>query len=97
MRINLLFLETGEKLIQHVENEYLKTPYTEEDGKSRSLEFPEKWQFQNALGAVNGKYVVIIPPPNNGSHEYDFAPPLAIGGPNYNGRMNDSGYETNLV
>lgn len=96
MRITLLFLETGEKLIQHVKSEYLKTPYTEKDGKSRSLEFPEKWQFQNALGAVDGKYIVIILPPNSGSQEYNFAL-LAIGGLNYNGRMDDSGYETNLV
>lgn len=96
MRITLLFLETGEKLIQHVESEYLKTPYTEKDGKSRSSEFPEKWQFQNALGAVDGKYIVIILPPNSGSQEYNFAL-LAIGGLNYNGRMDDSGYETNLV
>ena len=91
MRITLLFLETGEKLIQHVENEYLKTPYTKEDGKSRSLEFPEKWQFQNALGAVDGKNVVMNLPPNSGSQEYNFAL-LAIGGPNNNGRMDDSGY-----
>ena len=42
MRINLLFLETGEKLIQHVENEYLKPCILRRMGRA------DHWSFQKS-------------------------------------------------
>ena len=72
---------------------------------SVAREFQEKWQFQNALEASDGKHTVIIPPSNSGPNYYNYKHTnstvlLAIAGPDYewlfanvgtNGRMNDSG------
>ena len=55
---------------------------------SVALEFQEKWQFLNAVGTIDGKLIVIIPPPNSGSNYYSYKYTnlivlLAIAGPIY--------------
>ena len=92
-------------MIDHLGSSHLKTPSTNEEWMSVAREFQEKWQFPNAVGAIDGKHIVIIPPPNSGSNYYNYKHTnsivlLAIAGPCYeclfadvgtNGRMNDSG------
>ena len=103
--ISYIVSSVCEALIAHVGKEYLKTPSTKDEWALISHDFQEKWQFPNALGAIDGKHIVIIPPPNSGSNYYNYKHTnsivlLAIAGPNYeclfadvgtNGRMNDSG------
>ena len=97
-------LSVCEVLIDHLGSSYLKTPSTNEEWMSVAREFQEKWQFLNAVGAIDGKHIIIIPPPNSGSSYYNYKHTnsivlLAIAGPNYeylfadvgtNGRMNDT-------
>ena len=41
---------------------YLKVPSNKEEWLKIALEFVEKWQFPNCIGAVDGKHLVIQPP-----------------------------------
>jgi len=36
------------------------------------LQFEERWNFPNGIGAVDGKRIVIQQPANTGSHFYDY-------------------------
>ena len=103
--ISYIFISVCEALINHLGNLCLKTPSTNEKWMSVAREFHKKWQFPIAVGAIDGKHIVIIPPPNSGSNYYSYKHTnstvlLAIAGPNYeclfadvgtNRRMNDSG------
>ena len=103
--ISYIVISGCEALINHLGNLYLKNRSTNEEWMSVAREFREKWQFPYAVGAIDGKHIVIIPPPNIGSNYYNYkhtnsTVSLAIAGPNYeylfadvgtNGRMNDSG------
>ena len=103
--ISYIVLSVCEAVIAHVGNESLKTPSSKEEWALVSQEFEDKWQFPNCLGAIDGKHIVIIPPPNSGSNYYNYKHTnsivlLAVAGPNYeclfadvgsNGTMNDSG------
>ena len=69
-------------------NLYLKAPSTNEEWMSVAREFQEKWQFQNAVEASDGKHIVFIPPSNSGPNYYNYKYTnsivlLAIAGPNY--------------
>ena len=61
--ISYIVISVCEALINHLGNLYLKTPSTNEEWMSVAREFQEKWQFPNAVGAIDGKHIVIIPPP----------------------------------
>jgi len=68
------------------------------------LKFEERWQFPNFLGAVDGKHLVLQPPPASGSHSFKYEKShslvlMAVAGPHYeclcsdvgtNGRVSDS-------
>ena len=48
----------------------LDPPSTELQWKARSQEFEVKWNFPNALGAIDGKHVVMQAPHNSGSEYF---------------------------
>lgn len=48
---------------------YLKTPEVE-DWERISQEFWEQWNFPNCFGALDGKHVDVVCPPNAGSLSY---------------------------
>ena len=84
---------------------YMKVPSTKEEWLKIALEFEEKWQFPNCIGAVDGKHLVIQPPTDSGSYYYNYKDThsvvlMAVAGPNYeclfadvgtNGRVADGG------
>ena len=50
--------------------------------------FEEKWQFPNCIGAVDGKHLVLQPPPASGSHFFNYKKThsivlMAVAGPDY--------------
>ena len=50
---------------------FLKFPSTVEEWKEISRKFEERWQFPNCIGAIDGKHIVMQPPPDAGSHYYN--------------------------
>lgn len=47
-------------------------PTTAEEWKAIAKAFKERWQFPNCIGAIDGKHVVMISPPNSGSIYYNY-------------------------
>ena len=69
--ISYIVISVCEALINDLGNLCLKTPSTNEEWMSVAREFQEKWQFPNTVRAIDGKHIVIIPPPNSGSNYYN--------------------------
>ena len=84
---------------------YLKVPSTMEEWLEISRKFEDRWQFPNCLGAIDEKQIVMQPPPEAGSHFFNYKHThsmilMAIAGPDYecfytdlgtNGRASDGG------
>ena len=84
---------------------YLKVPLTMEEWLEISRKFEERWQFPNCVGAIDGKHIVMQPPPEAGSHFFNYKHThsiilMAIAEPDYeclyaylgtNGRASDGG------
>ena len=84
---------------------YLVVPSSKEEWLQIANSFESRWNFPHALGALDGKHVVVKQPPGSGSYYYNYKLTfsvvlLAIAGPNYeclyadigtNGRCNDGG------
>ena len=51
---------------------YLKVPSTEEEWLSIAKKFKTRWQYQNAIGAIDGKHVVIRNISHGGSYYYNY-------------------------
>jgi len=51
---------------------FLKIPSTENEWEKIGKQFFELWNFPNCIGALDGKHVNIIPPPESGSHYYNY-------------------------
>lgn len=47
-------------------------PETSEEWKNISNNYNTRWQFPNCIGAVDGKHVVMVAPPNSGSVYYNY-------------------------
>ena len=67
---------------------YLKVPSTEQEWLSITEKFETRWQYPNAIGAINGKHVVMRKPSHGGSHYYNQKHShsiilMAIAGPSY--------------
>lgn len=89
----------------------LQFPKTEREWKAVARDFEDRWNFPNCLGAVDGKHVNIIPPPNSGSFYWNYKGRnslvlMAIVNANYeftmihfgtNGRVSDGGVIENTT
>lgn len=55
-----------------IEKGFLKVPSTEEDWIEISKTFEQRWNFPNALGAIDGKHVVMQAPAKSGSTFFNY-------------------------
>ncbi|XP_076243324.1 uncharacterized protein LOC143184746 [Calliopsis andreniformis] len=55
-----------------LKDEYLKFPDTEEKWQSIANYFQTLWQFNNCLGAIDGKHVQIVKSANSNSYFYNY-------------------------
>lgn len=65
-------MEVCEAIICKLEKTYLQVPGRTKEWENVASEFYSQWNFPNYLGAVDGKHVQIIPPPNCGSLFYNY-------------------------
>ena len=61
-----------------LEEEYLKTPKSKVEWIRMAEDFEEKWQFPHAVGAVDGKHIIICAPPNTGSEYFNYKRQFSI-------------------
>lgn len=54
------------------EEGYIKPPNSEDEWKQIAKDFEIKWNFPNALGAIDGKHVVIQAPARSGSSFFNY-------------------------
>lgn len=50
----------------------LLPPPTEKDFRTRALEFWDRWNFPNCIGAIDGKHVRVVCPNKSGSLFYNY-------------------------
>ena len=75
-------------IIKNLSPVYLKTPSSAEEWLEISAKFEERWKFRNCIGALDGKHIVMQPPPEAGSHFFNYKHThsivlLAVAGPDY--------------
>ena len=84
---------------------FFQFPTTQHEWEEIAKEFERVWQFPHCVGAVDGKHVKIVPPPDSGSFYYNFKGfhrmvKMGIGNAKYefilcdfgiNGRISDGG------
>ncbi|XP_077507599.1 uncharacterized protein LOC144118568 [Amblyomma americanum] len=56
---------------EQLKDHFMQTP-TEAEWRRIADDFTRRWQFPNCLGAVDGKHVAIVCPPNSGSRYYNY-------------------------
>ena len=71
-QISTIVKETCDATYSTLGQEYLKTPKTEAEWERIALQFEERWNFPNGIGAVDGKRILIQQSASSGSHFYDY-------------------------
>lgn len=103
--ISYIVQEVCSAISKNLMSVYLSVPKTEEEWMRIADEFNERWNFPNAIGAIDGKHIILQRPFGGGSHFYNYKCThsivlMAIAGPNYeclyadigaNGRCSDGG------
>nr|CAI5829195.1 unnamed protein product [Callosobruchus analis] len=101
--------ETSWAIYETLKQEYLQLPSSPEEWKKVACDFKNKWQFENCLGAMDGKHILIKKPSNSGSYYFNYKGTFsvvlfAIVNANYeflyvhtgtNGRVSDGGIWNN--
>ena len=63
--ISYIVKEVCEAIPKKLGPSYLKVPSSEHERLQIAKQFEEKWNFPNyCLGAIDGKYITLQPPPN---------------------------------
>ena len=70
--ISKIIIEVCQALYEVMGPIYLSTPKTQEEWFKLSEKFEVQWNFTNALGAVDGKRILLQQPQNSGCHYHDY-------------------------
>ena len=70
--ICLFVPEVANAIIQEYSHQYLNCPQTPEEWEKVAEDFATMWNFQNTIGAVDGKHVAIKCPANSGSYYFNY-------------------------
>ena len=103
--ISYIVQEVCKAIITNLASTYLKVPSTKNEWMQIAKQFYDRWNFPNALGAIDGKHITIQKPAGGGSFYYNYKHThsvvlMAVAGPNYeclyadvgaNGRCSDGG------
>jgi hypothetical protein len=68
----VLIPQVCKALIFALKSEFLSIPSNENEWEGIAKSFNDIWNFPHCTGAVDGKRVAIIPPPNTGSLYYNY-------------------------
>lgn len=71
-----------------MEPHFLKVPSSPEEWLAVANKLKQKWHYPNCIGAIEGKYIIMEPPPNAGSYFYNYKHShsvvlMAVAGPDY--------------
>ena len=103
--ISYIVMEVCTAIFKNMAGQFLRTPETADEWKEIGRKFEIRWQFPHCIGAIDGKHLVIQPPPGAGSKFYNYKKThsvvlMAVVGPDYeciyadvgtNGRVSDGG------
>ena len=103
--VSYIVKDVCDAIVKYLVPLYLKVPSSEEEWLTIADKFQSRWQYPNAIGAIDGKHVVIRKPSHGGSYYYNYKHShsiilMTIAGPSYeclyadvgaNGRVNDGG------
>ena len=70
--ISGIVVETCQAIIDELSEDYMKCPKTPEEWKSVAEGFSNRWQYENCLGALDGKHVTIAAPNKSGSLFFNY-------------------------
>ncbi|XP_066924421.1 uncharacterized protein [Clytia hemisphaerica] len=59
-------------IVEQLEPEFLMPPENKDQWSKIEKCFEERWNYPHALGAVDGKHILIIKPKNKGSRYYNY-------------------------
>lgn len=94
--ISYIVREVCQAIFKVLGEKYLRVPTTVDEWLEIALKFEERRQFPNCLGAVDGKHLVLQPPPASGSHFFNYKKShsvvlMAVAGPDYECLYSDVG------
>ena len=70
--ISYIIKEVCSATAKHLGPHFLRVPSSSEEWLAIANTFQQKWQYPNCIGAIDGKHIVMQPPPNAGSYFYNY-------------------------
>lgn len=64
--------EVTKAITEYIGKEYIKIPSSVDDWNKISEKFASRWNFPNCIGAIDGKHILIRPPPGTGSEYFNY-------------------------
>ncbi|PIO23240.1 hypothetical protein AB205_0167370, partial [Aquarana catesbeiana] len=70
--LGIIIPETCSAIIQVLQKDYIRFPSNPQEWQTVASQFLHQWDFPNCGGAINGKHVRNVPPPNSGSYYFNY-------------------------